>query len=210
LSSTAVAVRPVETAADWRAFHSVPRAIYRGDPHAVRPLASEQRLVLDRERHPFWQHADYRAFVAWRGKTAVGRIAAITDRMHDDQYGAGTGFFGFFECGDDQEAACALIDAAAAALAARGCSVMQGPVNPSLKGEFGVLVQGNDMPPALMMAYTPARYETLLKGYGLEKVHDFYAFMVEKAGIRAHDEAWRELGRFCERIRARHPEINVA
>lgn len=210
MSDPTFAVRPVGGARDWRAFHAVRRAIYRDDPVAVTPLASEQRLVLDCRRHPFWQHARREAFVCWRGRRPVGRIVAIVDRMHQEHHGDRTGFFGFFECRNDPAAASALVAAAAAALAARGCDVMRGPVNPSLKGEFGVVVDGNALPPAVMMAHTPAWYDALLKGCGLAPVHDFFAFVVDKPGVAARQDQWMALSRMCERIRARHPELTVA
>ncbi len=202
-------VRPVRGRGDWRAFYAVRAAIYRGDPVAVTPLASEQRLLLDTRRNPFWQHAEYEAFVCWRGERPVGRIVAIVDRMHQEHYADRTGFFGFFECHNDVAAARALIQAAAAALTARGCDAMRGPVNPSLKGEFGVVVSGNDLPPAIMMAHTPAWYDDLLTGCGLKKVHDFFAFTVDQAGAKAREDRWRALAELCARIRARHPELVV-
>ncbi len=210
MSGPGLAVRPVRASDDWRAFHAVRSAVYRDDPVAVAPLASEQRLALDTRRHPFWQHAERRAFVAWRGRRPVGRVVAIVDRLHQEYYHDRTGFFGFFECEDDPAAAAALIAAAAAELARLGCDVMRGPVNPSLKGEFGVVVAGNDVAPSIMMAHTPARYDALLKGCGLAPVHDFYAFVVDKAEVDAGAERWRALRETCARIRARHPELTVA
>jgi hypothetical protein len=171
---------------------------------------SEQRLLLDRRRFPFWQHADYEAFVCWRGKRPVGRIVAIVDRMHQEHYADRTGFFGFFECHNDAAAAGALIDAAAAELTRRGCDRMRGPVNPSLKGEFGVVVAGNQRPPAIMMAHTPAWYDDLLTGCGLKKAHDFFAFTVDEAGAKAGEDRWQALADLCARIRARHPELVLA
>ena len=210
MSDPAFAVRPVAGARDWRAFHAVRRAIYRGDPAAVPPLAAEERLVLDSGRHPFWQHAERRAFVCWAGRRPVGRIVAILDRMHQEHCGDRTGFFGFFECPDEPAAAAALVEAAAGELAARGCDRMRGPVNPSMKGEFGVVVAGNAVPPAIMMAHTPAWYDGLLKGCGLAKAHDFFAFTIDSAGVSAQADAWQALARLCRRIRARHPELKVA
>ncbi len=102
------------------------------------------------------------------------------------------------------------IAAAAAELSARGCDAMRGPVNPSLKGEFGVVVAGNDLPPAIMMAHTPAWYDDLLTGCGLEKVHDFFAFTVDQAGAKAREDRWQALANLCARVRARHPELVLA
>ncbi len=209
MSGKALAVRPVASAADWAAFHALRPALYRDDPAFVRPLAAEARLHIDAERHPFWQHAEREAFLARRGGRVVGRVAAIVDRLHNEHYGDKVGFFGFFECEDDPEAARALIHAAGEWLSARGRDAIRGPVNPSLKGEFGVLVRGNEIPPAIMMAHTPARYGPLLESLGLAKVHDFHAFVLDKAGVMERNDNWAKLGVLTGRILARNPELRI-
>jgi len=209
VSGTGPEVRPAESKADWQAFHALRPALYRDDPAFVRPLAAEARLAIDAARHPFFEHAEREAFLARRNGRVVGRIAAIVDRLHDEHYGDRTGFFGFFECEDDPEAARALLTAAGEWLAARGRGTIRGPVNPSLKGEFGVVVRGNDDPPAIMMAHTPARYGPLLESTGLRKVHDFHAFVLDKPGIMALSENWTTLRALKDRILARHPELRI-
>ncbi len=208
--TSAVEVRPVETAADWAAFHALRPALYRDDPAYIRPLAAEMRLAIDTARHPFWQHAERQAFLARKNGRVVGRVAAIIDRLHNEHHGDRTGFFGFFECEDDGDAAAALLKAAADWLTARGCDAIHGPVNPSMKGEFGVMVAGNDHPPAIMMAHTPARYGPLLEAVGLRKVHDFYAYVISRAGIFAGRERWDALTGTVGRIMSRHPDLTLA
>ncbi len=209
MSEPAVAVRPVASPADWAAFHALRPALYRDDPAFVRPLAAEARLAIDTERHPFWQHAEREAFLARRDGRVVGRVAAIVDRLHNEHYGDKVGFFGFFECTDDPEAARALMTAAAAWLGEKGCDRIRGPVSPSLKGEFGVLVRGNDDPPAIMMAHTPARYGPLLESLGLAKVHDFHAFVLDKAGVMERSDSWSKLRVLTGRILARNPDLRI-
>jgi len=209
LTAAALDVRPVATSADWAAFHALRPAHYRDDPAFVRPLGTEARLAIDTARHPFWQHAEREAFLARRDGRVVGRIAAIVDRLHNEHYGDKVGFFGFFECEDDREAAAALVAAAGGWLAVRGRDRIRGPVNPSLKGEFGVVVRGNDDPPAIMMGHTPARYGRLLESVGLAKVHDFHAFVLDMPGIMALRENWSALSGLKDRILARHPELRI-
>ncbi len=209
MSGTAVDVRPVVSPADWAAFHALRPALYRGDPAFVRPLAGEARLAIDTDRHPFWQHAERQAFLARRGGRTVGRVAAIVDRLHNEHYGDKVGFFGFFECADDPEAARALLRAAGEWLWTRGRDTIRGPMNPSLKGEFGVVVRGNDDPPAIMMAHTPARYGPLLESVGLVKAHDFHAFVLDRTGVFERRQHWDTLRALKDRILARHPEFRI-
>ncbi len=209
MNGPAVEIRPVASGADWAAFHALRPVLYRDDPAFVRPLAAEARLAIDPLRHPFWQHAERQAYLAERNGRVVGRVAAIIDRLHNQHYGDRTGFFGFFECEDDPEAARALLTTAAEWLSARGCDTIRGPVSPSLKGEFGVVVRGNDDPPAIMMAHTPAGHGPLLESAGLRKVHDFHAFVLDKAGIMGRSENWSTLRLLKERILARHPDLRI-
>ena len=134
MSTDAIEVRAVASAADWAAFHALRPALYRDDPAFVRPLASEARLAIDAARHPFWQHAERQAFLARRNGRVVGRIAAIADRLHNQHYGDRTGFFGFFECEDDPAAARALLDAAAGWLEARGLDADPRAAEPVAQG----------------------------------------------------------------------------
>ena len=113
------------------------------------------------DENPFFRHAEIQLFVARRGDSDVGRIAAIVDREHNDFHGEKTAFFGFFECENDPEIAGLLFDAASIWGKERRMSVLRGPANPSLNDEAGLLVDGFDSPPVFMMTYNP-RYSAAL------------------------------------------------
>lgn len=205
----AVAVAPVRSARDWRDFHNLRREIYEHDRAAVMPLVREERLLLDIDRHPFWEHAEREVFLAHRDGRVVGRIAAIVDRQHQEHHSERTGFFGFFECHNEPEVAAALIRTAAEWLVERNCDLIRGPVSPSMKGEFGVVVEGNDKPPAIMLPHTPQWYEPLLCGSGLAPAHDFIGYTLDRAGVLARRDHWQRLAEACKKILARHPELTV-
>lgn len=204
-----VAVAPVRSKNDWREFHRFRRSVYRNDPAAVMPLTGEERLLLDVHRHPFWQHAEREVFLARRNGSVVGRVAAILDRQHQEYHSDRTGFFGFFECENEPETARALLRAAADWLVERDCDTMRGPVSPSMKGEFGVVVKGHDVPPAIMMAHTPKWYDPLLQSCGLSPIHDFFGYSFDRAGFLARREHWQKLDELCKRLLERHPELEV-
>jgi GNAT superfamily N-acetyltransferase len=151
------------------------------DPVWVPPLRRELNKVLDRRKHPFHQHAEVAYFLAERGGEAVGRIAAVVNRQYNDFHEEKTGFFGFFECLDDAEAARALVDRAAEWLRERGMERMRGPMNFSTNDDFsspGVLVEGFDTPPVVMMSHNPPYYGRLLEGAGLAKSKDLLAYWI--------------------------------
>ncbi|HEV2130802.1 MAG TPA: hypothetical protein VGR27_06855, partial [Longimicrobiaceae bacterium] len=150
------------------------------DPMWVPPLLLAQKTLLDRNKHPFHQHADVAYFLAEKDGEAVGRIAAIVNHLHNEFHEEKTGFFGFFESDDDPQIAQALLDAAAAWLRERGMERMRGPANFSSNEEWGLLVEGFDTPPTVMMAHNPPCYARLIEAAGLEKVKDLLAYWLDE------------------------------
>lgn len=217
-SSGHVRVEPVRDRADLREFLRLPWRIYRDDPHWVPPLLVEQRKLLNRKRHPFHQHADVEYFLARRGSAAVGRIAAIVNHRHVEFHDEPVGFFGFFECDDDPAAARALLASAEDWVAAHGMRAMRGPMNFSTNEECGLLVDGFDSPPRVMMTHNPPWYERLLEGAGYRKSKDMFAYDItgeapperlvrgvarlrERAGAVIRPIRMKELEREIERVR---------
>lgn len=172
-----VVVRPVETGGDLKRFISFPYRLHRGDPLWVPPLRMDIRTMLSKEKNPFFQHADAQYFLAESPSGKVlGRIAAIHNRAHNEFQEDRVGFFGFFECADDQAAANGLFDAAAAWLEERGLDTMRGPASFSTNDECGVLVDGFDTPPTLLNPHNPPYYATLVERAGFTKAMDLHQY----------------------------------
>ena len=203
-------VRPVETQRDWKAFFRLRDQLYRDDPAYVRPLRAQERLQIDAERHPFYRRAQRQAFLCWKNGQPVGRIAAILDQRHRDHYQDRTGFFGFFESINDLDVAKALVDSAEAWLAERDCNVIRGPVNPSMKAEFGVLTDGNEHPPYLMTAHTFRYYADLLAKLGFSVIREFYCFTVMSFEEReSNQSSWDNIHRVGKQSMEKHPDVRV-
>ncbi len=170
-------VRPVEGRRDWREFLRFPYGIYRHDPYWAPPLLSGQRKLLDpSRRHPFHAHARTQCFLARRDGRAVGRIAAILDDESNRSRAEPEGFFGFFESIDEQPVADALLAAARQWVRERGGCSLAGPFSPSSAYGAGLLVEGFDQDPCLLMPYNPRYYKRLIESAGLEKKIDLYAY----------------------------------
>jgi hypothetical protein len=146
-------------------------------------VIADRRKLLDRKRNPFYKHSEMEMFLARRGREVVGRIAAIVNHNHNATHHDNVGFFGFFESIDDQEVANALLRAAEKWLAEQECDVMRGPVNPSMNDEAGLLVEGFNDPPQILMTYNPNYYSRLIEAFGLKKVKDLYAYRLTKEGF---------------------------
>jgi len=173
-----VEVRPVRGDREKDAFIRLPWRIYEGDPNWVAPLIRDMRTMLDPEEHPFHLHSDMQLYLARRNGEPVGRIAAIHNRRHVECHAEPVGFFGFFESVDEPEVAAALFDAARAWLRERGLETMRGPTSPSTNDISGLLVEGFDDPPMIMMAYNPPYYERLVTGAGFEEAMGLLAYVL--------------------------------
>jgi len=169
-------VLPVSDPRGTREFLDFPYRLYRRDPHWVPPLRIAQKELFDFKKHPFHQHARVQCFLARRNGQIAGRIAAILDPNYNRFHSEDAGFFGFFESVEDQDVAGALLDAARDWLRKHGASVVRGPVNPSTNYECGMLVEGFDSDPCVMMPYNPRYYPQLLAAAGLRKARDLYAY----------------------------------
>jgi GNAT superfamily N-acetyltransferase len=157
-------------------FIGFPYWLYRHDPYWVPPLRIAQKQLFDVRRHPFYAHAEMQCFLArTRGRTA-GRIAAIFDRNYNEFHAEQAGFFGFLETAEAQPVAEALLDAARSWLIKKGARMIRGPVNPSMNYECGLLVDGFDSSPRIMMTYNPPYYAVMLERAGLSKAKDLYAY----------------------------------
>ena len=172
-------IRPVTTAKDLKTFIMLPWKLYRGNPYWVAPLVSDQKLLLDPRKNPFFEHSELQHFLAVRGREAVGRISAIVDRNYIEFQQEKTGLFGFFECIDDTPTAQALFTAAEGWLRERGMERMLGPTNPSTNDTVGLSADAFDQPPVLHMPYTLPYYLRLCEASGLTKARDLYAYYME-------------------------------
>ncbi|MBD3237004.1 MAG: N-acetyltransferase [Candidatus Eisenbacteria bacterium] len=172
----AVNVERVTGRRDLHRFVTFPWRVYAGDPHWVPPLIGDTKKTL--QRHPFHEHAEVDYFLARRDDALVGRIAAIRNDRHNQEHDERIAFFGFFEA-SDAEAARALLGTVESWAAAQELVAVRGPANFSSNEEWGLLVEGFDAPPAIMMTYNPPRYIDYLEGAGYAKAKDLLAYFLD-------------------------------
>ena len=175
-------VVPVSSKADLKAFMKLPWRIYKDDPQWVPPLLGELEKVLDRNKHPFHKHAEAVYFIARKNDEVVGRITASINHLSNEFHGEKVGNFGFFECIDDEEVARALLDTAYEWCIERGMTSVQGPMSFSTNEEFqspGVLIDGFETPPVVMMSHGPRYYGRLIEAAGYTKAKDLLAYWVD-------------------------------
>jgi GNAT superfamily N-acetyltransferase len=178
-------------------FVELPYCLYKGHPHWVPPLRIAVRELLDRKKHPFYQNAEAEFFLARRDGKTVGRVAAIIDRAHNRFHEENAGFFGFFDCVNDKDVAHALLTRAREWTAQRGAKFLRGPVNPSTNYECGMLIEGFDSDPMVMMTYNHPYYPQLMDQLGLHKAMDLFAYV-----SHSHKVDLKKIGRIAKRVLA--------
>lgn len=160
-----------------RRFLRVPYGIYRNDPHWVAPMLSDRRQVLG-PKNPFFAHARLALWVVSRDGRDVGSIAGIVDEHHNTRHREHTAFFGFFESVNDPAVSGLLLGAVRAWARGLGMTHLLGPMNPSINEECGLLVEGFDSPPVIMMTYNPPYYAELLGQAELKRCKDLLAYRI--------------------------------
>jgi hypothetical protein len=175
-----ISVKPVTDKQGQRDFLQVPLTVYADDPNYVAPLFVERQDHLNPRKNPFFQHAEVQLFVAYRNNKPVGRISAQDDRLRLDTIKDNKGMFGFLDAVDDPEIFAALTSTAANWLKARGRTAMLGPFNFSINDEMGLLIDGFDTPPNMMMPHGRPHYSKRVEELGFTKVKDVIAYLAEK------------------------------
>jgi GNAT superfamily N-acetyltransferase len=190
-----VEIVAVQDKKSWGQFVDLPYRLYRDHPYWVPPLRIAQKELFNTRKHPFYAHAEMQTFLARRNGEVCGRVAAILDRNFNAFWREEAGFFGFFESVDDVEVARGLMEAARRWLRDRGARVIRGPMNPSTNYECGMLVEGFDSSPVVMMPYNSPSYPRLMEAVGLCKGKDLFAWSVttdavdEEKAMRVADKA---------------------
>jgi hypothetical protein len=151
----------------------------------------DRKKLLSTEKNPFFKHAEIQLFLAYKNNEIVGRIAAIKNDLHNQIHNDKVGFFGFFECINDQEVANSLFDSAKQWLKEKGLETMRGPANPSSNDEYGMLVDGFNDSPRILMTYNPEYYLALCENYGLQKAKDLYAWKLESEKVLSSEKLKR-------------------
>jgi hypothetical protein len=179
-SADLVRINPVTDDRQLDKFISAPSAIYRDDPNWVPPLRFEQKQRLT-EKNPFFEHARWQAWTAQRQGQIVGRISAQIDDLYQQQHGKAVGYFGMLEAGDDPDLFARLLATAEDWLRDQGMDSIRGPFNLSINEECGLLVEGFETPPYIMMGHARPWYGRHVEAAGYHKATDLLAYDINPA-----------------------------
>lgn len=194
-----IEILEVDSDSDRNKFIEFPYKFYEGNTYWVEPLRFDVKNNLSEKKNPFYQHSKIKLWLAKKNGEIVGRIAGIINDNHNKFHKDKVGFFGFFECINDKNAAKLLFEKAAGFVKENGMDTLRGPVSPSTNDECGLLVEGFDSPPVMLMPYNPEYYKDLLESYGFKKAKDMYALWISKDVIK-NEQMMSKLDRISDMI----------
>ncbi len=171
-------ITEVQSSKDLKQFINLPWDIYKNDKTWVPPLKISVKEMLS-PKHPFYETAKTKGFVAHIGAKVVGRIFAVVNNHHNSFHDEKIGFWGFFEAAEDETIAGKLLETAEAWLKSQGMEKVQGPVSPSTNYECGLLVEGFEDSPQIMMTYNPKWYADFFESKGYTKAQDLLAYNID-------------------------------
>ena len=166
---TGIHIQPAETARDHRAIVTFPWRIYRNDPLWVPPLISERLARLDPKRNPFFQNGEAQPFLAYHRGKLVGTAVLAIDHRSNRHLGGKVAVFGFFEVVEDYTVAEALLCAAADWARQKGMKSLRGPFHFAASDEPGLLIEGRDTSPVILMGHSPPYYVDFFRRFGFVK-----------------------------------------
>jgi len=204
-----IEIKTLHPTKDIKKFIKFAWIIYKYDPYWVPPLLMDKKKILNKDKNPFFKTAQMEMFMAFKNGEPVGRIAAIKNDTHNKIHNENIGFFGFFESINDQEVANALLDKAKEWLKSKGVNAMRGPANPSSNDEFGMLLEGFEDSPRIMMTYNPKYYLDLMDNYGLKKVKDLLAYQIDNPKLLKSEKLIRVAEIAQKRSKVEIKQINL-
>lgn len=197
-------IKCVESQSDLMEFIKFPWKVYKNDPYWVPQLTSESKAILNLNKNPFWKHSELKMFLAENNNETVGRIAGVIDRNYIQFQDDNCGFFAFFDCINDSSVARIMLDKVRNWLKGKGINKMIGPTAPSTNDEIGLLYEGYDSSPCLMMPYNPRYYHDLLLACGLKKAKDLYAYYLHAKALPRE-----RLDTIANGVKRRIPELVI-
>jgi hypothetical protein len=173
-----VEIKPVNKRSELKRFINFPYRLHRTTHNWIPPLRIEQKKIFNPSKNSILQKSDYQLYLLYNREKIIGRIAAHINHHYNEHWKEKTGFFGHYECIEDQEAANLLLTTAENWLRERGMRVMRGQWN-FVSQDFGFVYEGFDVPPSVLSSYNPAYYNDQMLRCGMKKAKDLLVYSAD-------------------------------
>ncbi|MDW7682091.1 MAG: GNAT family N-acetyltransferase, partial [bacterium] len=208
MSNDYIEIFPATSKQDRKKLVKFPWEIYKHDPCWVPPLIRQQLDNVNKNKHPFFEHSEVDFFLATRNNKLVGTVAAILNNRHNQFHQENVGFFGFFETINDYQVAEKLLDTVMEWGKQKNLHTIRGPENYSQNEICGLLVDGFNYPPAILMGHNPPYYQTFIEQYGFVKAMDLWAYYLDAETMKMSDRVIKVVNRIKQRSQFTFRKIN--
>jgi len=178
LPASSIEIIPVNSKSLLKAYIDFPHDLYKDDEHYVPELYMSQKDLFNKKKNPFFEHSELQAFIAKRNGKIVGRITAILNNNYNAYHKCNVGFFGLYDVIDDYEVTKALLDTANDWNRKKGVTAVLGPTNFTTNDTAGILIEGYNESPKIMMTYNKPYYKDHVERYGCVKEMDYFAYIL--------------------------------
>jgi len=202
-------LKVIKSKKDKIEFVKSQKLFYLNNQNFIVPYIKDRLNLIDTEKNPFYNHSEIELYLCYdEDDNIVGRIAAIVNTNHNILHNDNVGFFGFFECINNQDVANILFKTAEQWLKNKGMEYIRGPVNPSMNDENSFLYENFDDLPYILMPYNPKYYNELAENYGFYKAKDLYAYKLTTENF-ATDKMVRLYDNLIKRYKITIRNINL-
>lgn len=184
-------------------FIKLPWKIYKGYSLWVPPIISDVKIIINRKKHPFFEHSEGDFFLARKDGEVVGRVCVAENKPFNQVHNVKKVQFYFFESIDDQEVANALFERIFEWARARGLNEVVGPKGFSAFDGYGIQIEGFEHHQMMtMMNFNPEYYVRLIENIGFQKEVDFVSCYIKAADFKIPEkihlvaEKVKERGKF--------------
>ena len=202
-------IQAIATRPDLKRFIDFPYQLHRHTPHWIPPLKFDQKNIFNPKKNSVLQHCDYQFFLLFDDENLIGRIAVYVNHVANAYWQEKIGFFGHYECIDDQNAASLLLGTAEQWLRQRGMETMRGQWN-FVSQDIGFICAGFDIPPIVLSTYNPPYYNDQVIAFGMKKARDLLVYSCDTGkGYRIPDRFLAFTDRIAERYQVTVRPINM-
>jgi hypothetical protein len=174
--------------------------LYQGTPQWVPPFKNDVKLMLNREKHPFFEHSEGEFFIAKRDGKVVGRLAMLENKPFNQYHQSKKAQFYLFDSINDIEVARALFVRGFEWCKKRGLESVVGPKGLSALDGYGVQVEGYEHRQMMtMMNYNFPYYQALFEGMGFHKENEFISAHLTRDNFFIPEKMFEVARRVAER-----------
>lgn len=195
-----ITIVPVESSEQQKEFVEFQYQLYQDCPSFVPPFRDDIYLMMNKKKHPFYEHSISDHYLAYEDGKLVGRVAALCNRRFNDYHHTQDAEFYLFDCIDNQEVANALLDRVVLWAKEHGLTRIIGPKGYGVLDGYGIQIEGFEHRQMMnMMVYNYSYYQKLVENYGFVKEVDFVSSYIHLPDFQMPEKVLRA----CEIVRKR-------